>query len=394
MSRPGRTFFGAKVARPADGESRGTLCMLPPLLPAPKASEDHQTRGSGLVFRIWLALDLELPLAEVADAARRAEALGADCVTIPDMAHDALLAAGAAVQATRRIEVATSAIVCFARSPMTVAVAAWDLQACSQGRFRLGLGPLVAPILTQKYGTQWHPPAPRMREYVACLRAIFACWQHDAPAAFEGRYYRFTRQNSYNKPPRIDHPAIPIHLAAIGPRMSALAGELATGVMAHPTNTSRRFLCERMLPQLARGAARSARTRADVEVVANPLCATGSTASALRRAREEQRALLAMLLSTPSYWPSLELFGWADRGEKLRQLVREKRFAELSATLDDEMVAAFLPSARWPELAGVLRDEYAGVADAIALALPRDPKHDAALGRVVEELRGSPPARA
>jgi probable F420-dependent oxidoreductase len=344
------------------------------------------------VFRVWLALDLELPLAEVADAARRAEALGADCVTIPDMAHDALLAAGAAVQATRRIEVATSAIVCFARSPMTVAVAAWDLQACSQGRFRLGLGPLVAPILTQKYGTQWHPPAPRMREYVACLRAIFACWQDDAPATFEGRHYRFTRQNAYNKPPRIDHPLIPIHLAAIGPRMSALAGEIATGVMAHPTNSSRRFLSERMLPQLARGAARGGRTRADVEVVANPLCAVGHTASALHCVREEQRALLAMLLSTPSYWPSLELFGWAERGEQLRQLVREKRFAELSSALSEEMVDAFLPSALWPELAGVLRDMYAGVADAIALALPRDPKHDSALGRVIEELRGSQPA--
>jgi len=346
------------------------------------------------VFRVWLALDLELPLAEVADAARRAERLGADCVTIPDMAHDALLAAGAAVQATERIEVATSAIVCFARSPMTVAVAAWDLQACSRGRFRLGLGPLVAPILTQKYGTQWYPPAPRMREYVACLRAIFACWQDDAPAAFEGRHYRFTRQNAYNKPPRIDHPAIPIHLAAIGPRMSALAGELASAVMAHPTNTSRRYLSLRMLPQLERGAARSDRTRADVLVVANPLCATGSSASEVRRAREERRGLLAMLLSTPTYWPSLELFGWTERGEHLRRLVRERRFAELPSALGDEMVDAFVPSAAWPELAGVLRDEYAGVADAIALALPRDPRDDAALGRVIEELRGSGPARA
>lgn len=340
------------------------------------------------MLRVWLALDPMLPLAGVADAARRAEALGCDCVTVADMAHDAFLAASAAVQATRRVEVATSAIVCFARSPMTVAVAAWDLQACSRGRFRLGLGPLVAPMLTQKYGISWHPPAPRMREYVGALRAIFACWQHDAPAEFHGRHYRFTRQNAYNKPPRIEHPEIPIHLGAIGPRMTALAGEIAGGVLAHPTNSSRRFLTEAMLPGLARGAARTGRSRADLEVVANPLCASGRSAGAVRRRREEHRELLAMLLSTPSYWPSLELFGWRERGERLRRLVRERRFGELPSLIDDEMLDAFVPSAPYAELARSLGDQFAGVADAIALELPRDPEDDAALARVIGDLRG------
>ena len=341
------------------------------------------------MFRIWLALDPELPLAEVAAAARRAEALGADCVTVADMAHDALLAAGAAVQATGRIAVATSALVCFARSPMTVAVAAWDLEACSRGRFRLGLGPLVAPILIQKYGTPWYPPAPRMREYVAALRAIFACWQDDAPAAFEGRWYRFTRQNAYNKPPRIEHPEIPIHLGAIGPRMTALAGELACGLMTHPTNTSRRFVSEVMLGNLARGAARTGRDRRDVEIVVNPLCATGRSRAAARRQREAHRQLLATLLSTPSYWPSLELFGWKERGEALRKLARAGRWDEMPAVLDDAMLDAFVPSAAFEDLADALRQEYAGVADAIALALPRDPADDAALATVIADLRGS-----
>jgi hypothetical protein len=98
-----------------------------------------------------------------------------------------------------------------------------------------------------------------------------------------------------------------------------------------------------------------------------------------------------MLLSTPSYWASLELFGWQERGERLRQLVREGRFAELPSTLEEEMVDALLPSAPWPELAGVLREHYTGVADAIALALPRDPGDDAALCRVIADLRGSRP---
>jgi len=340
------------------------------------------------MFRVWLALDPQLPLAEVGPAARRAEALGADVVTVADMAHDGLLAAAAAAQATARVAVATSALVCFARSPMTVAVAAWDLQAASRGRFRLGLGPLVAPILTQKYGTPWHPPAPRMREYVAALRAIFACWQDDAPAAFEGRYYRFTRQQAYNKPPRIEHPEIPIHLGAIGPRMTALAGELASGILMHPTNASRRFALERLQPELARGAARARRGRRDVEVVANPLCATGRTREAVARRREEHRRLLATLLSTPSYWPSLALLGREELGPALRQLARAGRWEEMPGLLGDELLDALVPCAPLAELPARLREEYAGAADAIALALPLDAADDAPLAAAIAELRG------
>jgi len=340
------------------------------------------------VFRIWLALDPQLPLAEVGAAARRAEALGADVVTVADMAHDALLAAAAAAAATERIEVATSALVCFARSPMTVAVAAWDLQAASRGRFRLGLGPLVAPILTQKYGTPWLPPAPRMREYAAALRAIFACWQHGAPAAFEGRFYRFTRQQAYNRPPPIEHPEIPIHLGAIGPRMTALAGEIASGILMHPTNASRRFAQEILLPNLARGAARGGRERGAIEVVANPLCATGRSREGVARRREEHRRLLATLLSTPSYWPSLELFGCKELGPALRALARAGRWDEMPAALGDELLDACVPSAVFAELPARLRAEYAGVADAIALALPRDPAEDAELRAAIADLRG------
>ena len=61
---------------------------------------------------------------------------------------------------------------------MTTAIAAWDLQELSEGRYRLGLGPLIAPNIIQKYSTAWSPPAPRMREYVAAIRAMFRSWQH------------------------------------------------------------------------------------------------------------------------------------------------------------------------------------------------------------------------
>jgi probable F420-dependent oxidoreductase len=339
------------------------------------------------VFRVWVLLDTALPLAGVARAARRAEALGCDCIAVPDMAHDGLLLAAGALAATSRVQVATSALVCFARSPMTVAVAAWDLQAFSGGRFRLGLGPLVAPILTGKYGVAWHPPAPRMREYVGALRAIFACWQDGVPLHFQGKHYRFSRQSAFNRPPRSEHPRIPLHLGAIGPHMMALAGELGLGLMTHPTNSSSRFLRERMQPALERGAARTGRSRDEVEVVVNPPLALGATRDALAEQRERQRELLGILYSTPSYWASLELLGRPELGPRLRGLVRAGEWEQLGAQIDDALLDALVPAALYDDVPHVLRAQYAGLASAVCLPLPADPSDDAALSRAIAALR-------
>jgi hypothetical protein len=83
-----------------------------------------------------------------------------------------LLAAAIALQATTRLEVATSVLVAFPRSPMTVAHAAWDLPEMSNGRFGLGLGSQVKGNVVGRYSTAWSAPVPRMREYVRAPRVI------------------------------------------------------------------------------------------------------------------------------------------------------------------------------------------------------------------------------
>ncbi len=338
------------------------------------------------MFKVIANLDLHTPLSEVADAARRAEALGFERLSIPDVCQDGLLAAAIAIGATQRIEIANSALVCFPRSPMTTAVAVWGLQDYSKGRYRLGLGPLVAANIVQKYSTPWHAPAPRMREYVLAMQAIFRCWQYGEPLRFEGKHYSFTRQQAYVAPPPIEHPEISLQLAAVGPRMISLAGELADAITAHPTNTSPRFIREIMQPELETGAVRTGRSAADVSVIVNPLIASGSSSVEIAQNRETQRQLLATILSTPNYWRSLKLFGHEELGPKLRQLTREGRWGEMSALLGDDLLDAFAFCAAWGELAGLLRESYRGVAAAIALPLPRDSANDAQIAPLVESL--------
>ncbi len=338
-------------------------------------------------MKVWGALGMNRSLADVPDAARRAEAMGFDGIMGIDSITDGFLVCQAAIGATEKITVATGALVAFPRSPLITAVAAWNLQAISGGRFELGLGPLVRGNIVRKYSTPWTPPAPRMREYVQSLKAIFDCWQNGTPLNYVGEHYQFTRMQEYTKPPPLEHPDIPINLAAIGPNMTALAGEVADALMAHGTNSSPRFLRECSLPGIARGAARTNRSPEEVTLFAGPMCATGRDEATVAAEREKQRGVLAMLYSTPSYWPTLDLYGWHDIGERLHQLVRENRWSELTPLITDEMLEVMVVAAPYPELGSTLKEQYGDIAGGIMLTIPDDPADDDAVAAIVSKLQ-------
>ena len=346
------------------------------------------------MLEAWANLDLYTPLSRVGDEARRIEAMGFDTLCVPDLVHDGIAASALAIEATERIHVTTTALIAFPRSPMIVAVAAWDLMASSGGRFSLGLGPQVRGNIVSRFSTPWTAPAPRMRDYVAALRAIFACWQHGEPLEFESEHYHFDRMQPYTSPPPLDrvasgdHP-IRIRLAAIGPNMVALAGEVADGLHTHPTNACPRALREQAQRDLERGAARKARDPEGLFVVANPLCATGRDHATVAKHREDQRQLLATLLSTPPYWRALELYGWRERGERLHGWVREGRWNDLASVVDDEMLDTFVPSAPYPALASLLAERYAGLARAVTFPVPVDPGDDALVREAIDRLRSA-----
>lgn len=339
-------------------------------------------------MKIWATADFRMPYRQVGAYARRAEVLGFDGIKVADQVSDGFLNAAAALGATSRITVCAPALVAFARSPMIVAIAAWDLRGAFGKRFELGLGPQVRGNIVRRYSGRWVPPAPRMREYVRALRAIFDCWQNGTPLNFEGQHYNFTRMQEFVKPPPIEHPDIPIIMAGIGPFMTAVAGEVGDALATHPTNVAPRFIREHVLPNLERGAARAGRSLSDVDLRINCLSATGVDGRATRQSREKLRVTMATLFSTPSYWPILEFYGWQDRGAQLNRLVREGRWNDLSPLITDEMLDVLIPIAPYGEIADLLRERYASLADNISFALPDDPALDTEVARVIKRLHG------
>jgi alkanesulfonate monooxygenase SsuD/methylene tetrahydromethanopterin reductase-like flavin-dependent oxidoreductase (luciferase family) len=75
---------------------------------------------------------------------------------------------------------------------MITAATSWDLAQTSGGRFILGLGTQVRAHITRRFSTEWGSPGPRLRDYIASLRAIWDTWQNGTPLRHEGEFYRFS----------------------------------------------------------------------------------------------------------------------------------------------------------------------------------------------------------
>jgi probable F420-dependent oxidoreductase len=229
-----------------------------------------------------------------------------------------------------------------------------------------------------------------MREYIQSLRAIFASFQDGVPLRFEGEHYRFTKLQPFFNPGPIDLPEIPILLGAVGPVMTALAGELADGHMSHPTHSAPRVLNELAIPALERGAKRTGRKAHDLKRMAAGMVSTGKDALEVARQREKNRELLGFLYSTPAYWPALEIYGWKSVGERLHSMSREGKWGEMSGLIDDEVLETMIPSGTYDEIADRLLERNQGLATHVTFPMPEDPAEDSRVAEVVAALQAGP----
>jgi len=273
-----------------------------------------------------------------------------------------------AAEHTQRVELATGIAVSFPRSPMVVAQMAWDLQRLSHGRFALGLGTQVKGHNERRYGTPWTgPPGPRMREYIQCLRAIFATFQdRRQPRWFEGEHYRFSMLPPVFAPEAIEHPHVPIHAAAVNPYMARLAGELCDGVFAHPVCTAR-YLREVLVPAVAEGARLAGRRLEQIDVRGAPIVVTGRDAAELAEERRLLKRRISFYASTRTYGRVFELHGWQELGERLHALSLENRWDDMAELVPDAMAEEFATIGLLDEIGERLRERFGGVLDTINL---------------------------
>ncbi len=296
--------------------------------------------------------------------AQQVEAYGFSGLWTSETAHNPFLPLTHAAAATERIDLGTAIAVAFPRSPMITAQIAWDLAAQSNGRFILGLGTQVKPHIEKRFSTTWSAPAPRLREYVEALRAIWDTFQTGAPLRYRGEHYTFRLMTPFFNPGAIEHPDIPIYIAAVNDHLCRLAGELCQGLHVHPFHTVR-YLREVVIPNVERGAQAAGRTRADVALSCAIFVVTGKDAAETAQNADAVRAQIAFYASTPSYRAVMDLHGWGDLAEQLSGLARHGKWGEMGALISDDLLQAFAVIAPPDELAAAVKARYDGLLDRV-----------------------------
>jgi probable F420-dependent oxidoreductase len=322
--------------------------------------------------------------------AREAQAAGYTGVWTAETAHDPFLPLLLAAEHSSSLELGTSIAVAFARNPMTLANVGWDLQAFSGGRFILGLGSQIKPHIEKRFSMPWSHPAPRMREFVLAMRAIWDCWSTGAKLEFRGEFYKHTLMTPFFAPGREelgDSGPPRVFLAGVGELMTEVAGEVCDGFICHGFTTER-YLREVTLPALRRGRAKVGKTMEGFEIVGPSFVVTGADDEQLAAAADGTRQQIAFYGSTPAYRGVLELHGWGGLQDELNSLSKQGRWVEMGGLITDEVLNTFAVVGPPEQIAPELDARYGDVIDRISFYAPyaSDPER---WGAIIQAVKAS-----
>jgi probable F420-dependent oxidoreductase len=326
-------------------------------------------------------------LTSVPDYARKVEAMGFDGLWSAETQHDPFLPLAVAATVTSRIKLGTSIAVAFPRSPMVLAHTAWDLARASGGRFILGLGSQVKGHNERRFSVKWEAPAPRMREVVLALRAIWDCWQNGTTLAFKGQHYRFDLMTPFFNPGPIEHPRIPVYIAGVNRHMCRVAGEVCDGLHVHPFN-SPTYLRQYVQPAVNEGLKLAGKRREDFAYATSSFVIVGETEAERTPQRAAVKQQIAFYASTRTYEPVLAAHGWQDVGPHLHRKSVEGDWTGMADLITDEMLDTYAVTGTWDTIAARLQARYAGLLDRTAFYQPYQQQglDDPRLPRLIKEF--------
>jgi probable F420-dependent oxidoreductase len=322
------------------------------------------------------------PSADTREAAAAAQQAGYAGAWTSEIKHDPFVALGLAAVATDTIELGTSIALAFARNPMSLAVQANDVQLLSRGRLLLGLGSQIRPHITRRFSMPWSHPAPRMREFILALRAIWQCWNEGVKLDFRGEFYKHTLMTPFFNPGPNPYGAPRVLLAGVGDGMTAVAGEVADGFLCHGFTTER-YLREVTVPALARYGRLEG-----FEVSGSPFVATGRNEAELEAACRSVREQIAFYGSTPAYRAVLALHGWAGLSDELHELSLQGRWKDMGTIIDDDVLNTFAVVAEPGQVAAELLRHYGDLMTRMSLYTPYDIGFEIT-AQIVAELRAA-----
>ena len=279
-------------------------------------------------------------LDNVAMSAKKLEQAGFDGAMSIETAHDPFFPLLLAANETERIELMSSIAVAFSRTPMLLANIGHDLNSYSKGRFVMGLGSQIQPHITKRFSMPWSSPAKRMREFILAMRAIWSAWHNGERLDFKGDFYTHTLMTPMFTPTDNDYGAPKVLLAAVGPKMTEVAGEVADGVILHAFTTEK-YMREVTLPSIDIGLARSGRDRKDFQISNPCFSVPGNTEEEFAANKAAVTKQIAFYGSTPAYAPVLGVHGWGDLQPELNRMSKQGQWDEMAGLITDDILNEF-----------------------------------------------------
>jgi len=327
-------------------------------------------------------------LKTVGAQARELEEMGYSGIQSAETGHDPFLPLAFAAQDTSKVDLITGIAVAFARTPMVLAHIGHDLNATSGGRFVLGVGSQIRAHITKRFSMPWSAPAARMREFILAMRAIWATWHEGEPLQFTGKFYTHTLMTPFFTPTNTEFGPPRVFLAAVGPLMTEVAGEVADGIIVHAFTTDK-YLRETTLPALERGFAKARengveKSRDNFEISYPCFVVTGRDEQEMEAAKRATRQQIAFYGSTPAYKGVLDSIGAGELQGELNTMSKQGRWVEMATLIDEDVMREFAVVAEPDRIAAEIKTRFGDVVDRTSAAyaqLPRDARMD-----IVREL--------
>ncbi len=298
----------------------------------------------------------------VSKQAKWLEEVGYDGVLSFETSHDPFLPLVLAAEHTNDVDILTSIAVAFARNPMTLANLGHDLNSYSKGRFKMGLGSQIRPHITRRYSMPWSHPAARMRELILALHAIWDCWYDGKPLDFRGDYYAHTLMTPMFTPTDSQYGRPDVILAAVGPKMTETAAEVADGLLIH-SFTTEKYIREITVPTIEKTLKKYDRDRANFELVYPIFAVTADTEESFEAIKTATCKQIAFYGSTPSYKGVLDLHGWGDLQPELNRLSKAGKWDEMGTLITDDILNAFAVVGEPESVANAIRTRYGDLID-------------------------------
>lgn len=331
-------------------------------------------------------------LHQMTHLAQTAESLGFAGLWTAETNHDPFFPLLLSAEHTSKLQLGTGIAVAFPRTPAILAQLAWDLARFSDGRFLLGLGTQVKAHNRLRLGAPWDKPLKQMRETILATRAFWDCWQNGKPLDFVGEYFKLQLMTPFFNPGPIEHPHIPIYIAAVNQGMLRLAGELCEGVHIHALH-SVKYLQEFALPHIEAGLQKNGRSRQDISLNTAVFAIPTDDPDYAKFAENHVKQQISFYLSTPAYRVLAELHGWEETAVQLSQMARSNQWAQMPNLINDNILDVMAVRGTWAQLPQIIQGKYGRLLDRVSYYLPFVPGvHEAGWQASIRGFKQLPPS--